>query len=541
MASQAVKNRPCILIVRDGWGENPDPKWDHANAVKLARPPVDAMLRDQWPMTLVATSGLDVGLPEGTMGNSEVGHQNIGAGRIVDQDSVRITKAIREGSFFQNAELVAAVETCLAREGRLHLLGLASDIGVHALLEHLYAVVELAAKRGLTEVYVHCFTDGRDSPPTSGIGYVNQIEAELQRIGVGTIASVCGRYWAMDRDNRWNRVEQAYRMLVHGDAAAAPSATEALQRYYDNPIESNMSGDEFVTPTVVSADGRTPLATVRDGDSVVFFNFRGDRPREITKAFLFDEFPFRAKDRTGAEVQMGFDRGKKLDLFYVTMTEYQKSLPVKVAFPKPPKMTNIVGEYLAELGLRQFRCAETEKYAHVTFFFNDYRERPFAGEERGLVASPKVPTYDLQPEMSAYEVTEVMLARLARGVDDLIVLNYANPDMVGHTGVIAAAVKACRVVDECVGRVFDAVMKAGGCGIITADHGNFEQMIDPETGGPHTAHTVGKVPLHIFGEPFKSLRLREDGRLADIMPTALTMMGLEVPGEMTGRSLIDGG
>jgi 2,3-bisphosphoglycerate-independent phosphoglycerate mutase len=538
MASKKPKIRPCIVLVRDGWGENPHPEWDHANAIKLAKPPVDAMLRSEWPMTLVETSGFDVGLPEGTMGNSEVGHQNIGAGRIVDQDSVQITKAIRGGSFFENPVLVAAVDKVRARGGRLHVMGLASDIGVHSLLEHLYAIVELAARRGLNEVYVHCFTDGRDSPPNSGIGYVQQIEQNLRKVGVGQIASVSGRYWGMDRDNRWDRVEKAYRMLVFGEAEKAASATEAMQHYYDHPVSDNMKGDEFVVPTVVSPDGKTPLATVRDGDGIVFFNFRGDRPREITRAFTFDEFPYVAKDKDGAETKMGFDRGKKLDLVYVTMTAYESTLPVQVAYPKPPKMKNIAGEYLSNLGLRQFRCAETEKYAHVTFFFNDYREEPFPGEERQLVASPRVATYDLQPEMSAYNVTEVLLKRIATGVDDMIVLNYANPDMVGHTGSIPAAVRACQVVDECVGKIYDAIMKAGGCGIITADHGNFEQMIDPETGGPHTSHTTYPVPLYVFGKPFKGLKLREGGRLADIMPTALTMMDLAVPGEMTGTTLI---
>jgi 2,3-bisphosphoglycerate-independent phosphoglycerate mutase len=539
MSAKPVKHRPFLLLIRDGWGENQNPKWDDVNAVKLAKPPVDTMLRAEWPWTVVETSGLDVGLPEGTMGNSEVGHQNIGAGRIVDQDSVRISKTIEDGSFSGNGELVAAVERCLARESCLHIMGLASDIGVHSLLGHLYACVELAAQRGLHRVYVHCFMDGRDSPPTSGIGFVNDIEARMEQIGVGQVASVCGRYWAMDRDNRWDRVERAYRMLVQGDAEAAPSATAALQRYYDNPVEPNMRGDEFVTPTVISEDGKTPLATVRDGDAIIFFNFRGDRPRELTKAFMYDEFPYRGKDKSGAEVDMGFDRGKKLDLFYVTLTAYEEGLPVQVAFPKPPKMTNIAGEYLSRLGLRQFRAAETEKYAHVTFFFNDYREEPFPGEERQLVSSPRVATYDLQPEMSAYPLTEKVLERIATGVDDFLVVNFANPDMVGHTGSIEAAVKACKVVDECVGRIYDAIMQAGGCGIITADHGNFEQMVDPETGGPHTAHTVGKVPLYVFGEPFRNVKLRENGRLADILPTALTMMGLDVPDEMTGTSLIE--
>lgn len=534
----AVKHRPCILIVRDGWGENPDARWDQANAVKLAKPPVDAELRASWPFTLVATSGLDVGLPEGTMGNSEVGHQNMGAGRIVDQESVRITRAIRDGSFYRNPELVAAVETCRARRSKLHIMGLASDEGVHSRLEHLFACLELAKRRGLKRVFVHAFTDGRDSPPTSGVGFVERIEAEMRRIGVGQIASVCGRYYAMDRDGRWDRVEKAHRMLVQGEGEAAPSAVEALKRYYARPTAPNLTGDEFVMPTVISEDGRTPVATVQDGDAVIFFNFRGDRPRELTRAFTYDTFPFRGKDRAGKECLLGFERGPKLDLFYVTMTAYEEGLPVKVAFLKLPKMKNTAGEYLSNLGLRQFRCAETEKYAHVTFFFNDYREEPFPGEERQLVPSPKVATYDQQPEMSAYPVTELVLQRLRGGIDDFLVLNYANPDMVGHTGSLPAAVKACQVVDECVGQVLAAVKEKGGCAIVTADHGNFEQMIDPHTGGPHTSHTLFPVPLYLYGDPFRGLKLRAGGRLADIMPTLLTMMGLEVPPEMTGTSLI---
>ena len=526
------------MIIRDGWGENPDSRWDHANAVKLAAPPVDAMLRAEWPFTLIATSGLDVGLPEGTMGNSEVGHQNIGAGRIVDQESVRISRTIKDGSFYRNPELVAAVETCLARNSKLHIMGLASDIGVHSRLEHLYACVRLAAQRGLRNVFIHCFTDGRDSPPTSGVDYVRQIEAELRSIGVGQIASVCGRFYAMDRDNRWDRVEKAYRMLTRGHGEAAPTAAAALQRYYDHPTSASMKGDEFVVPTVVSEDGQTPTATVENGDAVIFFNYRGDRPREITKAFTFDTFPFTATDKTGKQRELGFERPERLDLFYVTMTAYEASLPVKVAFPKPPKMQNIAPEYLGRLGLRQFRCAETEKYAHVTFFFNDYREEPFPGEERKLIASPKVNTYDEQPEMSASEVRDAVLARIATGVDDFLLVNFANPDMIGHTGSIEAAVKACKVVDGCVGKLLDAIRQRGGCALILADHGNFEQMIDPETGGPHTAHTTYPVPFYLFGDAFKTAKLREGGRLADTMPTALTMMGLDVPEEMTGRSLI---
>jgi 2,3-bisphosphoglycerate-independent phosphoglycerate mutase len=541
----SVKNRPCVVIVRDGWGENPHREQDATNAVRLANAPIDAMLRRDWPFTLIATSGFDVGLPEGTMGNSEVGHQNIGAGRIVDQDSVRITKACRDGSIFQNAELVAAVERCRARKTRLHILGLASDAGVHSRLEHLYACVELAARRGLADVFVHAFTDGRDTAPQSGVEFLTQIEARLKRIGVGQIATVCGRYWAMDRDNRWPRTQRAYRMLTAGDADAASSAIEAVQRYYQHPTEPTMAGDEFVPPTVISEDGQHPIATIRDGDAVIFFNFRGDRPRQLTTAFTYDTFPYDGVDKTGEKRSMGFARGRKLDLYFVTMAAYEEGLPVKVAFPRPPKMTNIAGEYVSKLGLRQFRCAETEKYPHVTFFFNDYREQPFAGEDRTVVASPRtlpdgrpLSTYDQDPEMSALEVTEVMLKRIASRVDDLIILNYANPDMVGHTGSLPAAVRACQVVDECVGRVLEAVRAAGGCAIVTADHGNAEQMIDPETGGPQTAHTTFPVPLYVYGEPFRGATLREGGRLADVMPTALTMLGLDVPAEMTGRSLL---
>lgn len=540
-----VRNRPCVVIIRDGWGENPFPEWDHANAVKLANPPVDAMLRREWPFTLIATSGFDVGLPEGTMGNSEVGHQNIGAGRIVDQDSVRITKACRDGTIFNNAELVAAVERCRARKTKLHLIGLASDAGVHSRLEHLYACVELAARRGLKDVFVHCFTDGRDTPPNSGLEFVKQIKARLRQIGVGQVASVCGRYWAMDRDNRWQRTERAYRMLTRGDGDAAPSALTALENYYKHPSEPTMQGDEFVPPTVISDDGRAPRAVVHDGDAVIFYNFRGDRPRQLTAAFTFDRFPYEGKDKTGEMRQMGFAREKKLDLYYVTMTAYEEGLPVKVAFPKPPKMANIAGEYLSKLGLRQFRCAETEKYPHVTFFFNDYREAPFAGEERVVVPSPRtladgspLSTYDQKPEMSAHEVTRVMLDRIRSGTDDLIILNFANPDMVGHTGSLPAAVQACKVVDGCVGQVLEAIKAAGGCAIITADHGNLEQMIDPVTGGPHTAHTTYPVPLYLYGEPFRGLKLREGGRLADVIPTALAMLGLSVPAEMTGKPLM---
>ncbi|MGE3182273.1 MAG: 2,3-bisphosphoglycerate-independent phosphoglycerate mutase [Phycisphaerae bacterium] len=533
-----AENRPCIVIIRDGWGENPYPEWDHANATKCANPAVDAMLRRDWPMTLIATSGEDVGLPEGTMGNSEVGHQNIGAGRIVYQDAVRISKGIREGTFFQNAELVSAVEHCRGSGGKLHIMGLASDAGVHSRLAHLYACVQLAAQRGLSRVFVHCFTDGRDSPPNSGIDYVAQIEAELKRIGCGRIASVCGRFYAMDRDNRWERTQRAYRLLVNGFGAAADSAKAALQRYYANPVEPTMQGDEFVEPTVISDDGRSPIATIDGGDAVIFYNFRGDRPRQLIKALTYEKFPFVAEDKTGETREMGFERGNNPDVPVTTMTAYEAGLPVHVAYPKPEKMKNIAGAYVSNLDLRQYRAAETEKYAHVTFFFNDYREEPFPGEERKLVHSPKVSTYDQQPEMSAEELTDAVVERIGTKTDDLIILNYANPDMVGHTGSLEAATAAVNTVDECVGRVLRAIDEVGGCAIVTADHGNCEQMIDPVTNGPHTSHTTYPVPLFVYGKPFRGARLRAGGRLADVMPTALAMLGLSIPAEMTGTSLI---
>jgi len=533
-----LDKRPFLLVIRDGWGYNPNAALDYANATKVAETPVDDRLRARYANTLVHTYGQYVGLPEGTMGNSEVGHQNIGAGRIVDQESVRITKAIRDGSFFDNAAILSAVKHCLANHTKLHVMGLASNIGVHSLLPHLYATVELAARSGLKDLYVHAFTDGRDSPPTSGKGYLTDIQTKLAEIGAGRLASVCGRFYAMDRDNRWDRVEIAYRMLTAGEGRRAPDGPTAAQQYYDQPSGDGMFGDEFIFPTLITDDGSTPRALVADGDAVVFFNFRGDRPRELIKAFQYDAFPYSLTDKDGGRREFGFARPQKLDLFFVAMTEYEKNLPVHVAFPKLPRMTNILAEYLSNMGLRQFRCAETEKYAHVTFFFNDYREEPFPGEDRKLIASPKVQTYDQQPEMSAYLVTDVVEPCIRSDQYDFILVNYANPDMVGHTGVLAAAVKAGKVVDECVGRLISALLDVGGVGIVTADHGNFELMVDPDTGKPHTAHTVGDVPLIVVDQRFSAAELRRDGMLADVVPTALAMMGLPKPDEMTGRSLI---
>ncbi len=534
------EKRPIVLIVRDGWGHNPYAEWNKANAVYLGRTPNTDRLMEEYPHTLVRCSGEDVGLPAGTMGNSEVGHQNIGAGRIVDQEVMRISRRIRDGSFFENPALCGAADRAIRTGGSVHVMGLYSDIGVHSVLEHLYAVVELCRRRGVPgdRVIVHAFGDGRDSPPDSGIEYNRQVEAKLREIGAGRVGSVVGRFYAMDRDNRWDRVEKAYRMLVFGEGHRVESAEEAFRRYYDHPTDANRPGDEFIEPTWVCPNGSEP-AVIRDGDSVVFFNFRGDRPREITKAFVLDTFPFRAKDKDGTEKTFGFDRGRKLDLYYATMTAYETGLPVNVAFEKPPKMRGLLGEYISGLGLRQFRCAETEKFPHVTFFFNDYRDEPFPGEDRRLVPSPRdITTYDQRPQMSAFEVTDAMVQAVESNAYDLMVLNYANGDMVGHTGVLEAAIRAVEAVDACVGRVVAAVQKAGGALVITADHGNCEQMIDPATGGPHTAHTTYDVDLLVVDDRFRGHTLREDGRLADIAPTLLRMMALDPPKEMEGTSLI---
>ncbi len=515
-----------MIIVRDGWGKNPYPQWNNANAVYLAKHPVADRLMAEYPNTLIHTSGFDVGLPEGTMGNSEVGHQNIGAGRVVDQESVKITKEIRNGDFFHNAEMNAAFDNAGKKNSTVHIFGIASDAGVHGRLEHLYGVLELAKRRGASKVFVHAFTDGRDTPPSAGLGFVRQIEAKMKEIGVGRIASVSGRFYAMDRDNRWPRVEKAYRAISGGEGAKFPSAEAAIQYYYDHPTEPNMTGDEFVTPSVICNPDGSPLATVKDGDSVIFYNYRGDRPREITRAFVLDHFD-------------GFDRGPKLNLYFVTMTAYEVGLPVHVAYPKPPKMVNILAEYISNLGLKQFRCAETEKFPHVTFFFNDYREPPFPGEDRQIIPSPKdVATYDQKPEMSARGVCDEVVKRVDSGMYDLVVVNFANPDMVGHTGVLAAAVKAVEFVDARVGEVLEAVRRQNGAAIVLADHGNCEQMIDPATGAPHTSHTTYDVELIVVDDRFKGHAMRQGGRLADVAPTALQLMGLAKPAEMTGESLL---
>ena len=526
-----MRRKPLILIIRDGWGANPHPEWNHANAVHLAKKPVDDHLMATYPHVQIRTCGNDVGLPHGVMGNSEVGHQNIGAGRIVEQEIMRITGRIRDGQFFSNPALVEAFDAATLSGGCVHIMGLCSDGRVHSDLEHLFGLLDLSRRRNFPgdRVCVHAFTDGRDTPPHSGAGFIEAIEVKCCELGVQPICSVIGRYYAMDRDNRWDRVERAWRMLVHGEGDRFPSAAAALQHYYANPSEPSRTGDEFVTASIIPRnDGSIP--TIRDGDSVIFFNYRGDRPRELTKAFTLDTFPF----PSAAGEMLGFPRGCKLDLCFVALTAYEHDLPVRVAFAKPPVMTDILGAYLADRGLRQFRCAETEKFPHVTFFFNDYRDEPFPGEERILIPSPRgITTYDQKPEMSAIEVTEVMTRRIADADDDLIVLNYANGDMVGHTGNLSAAIRAVETVDACVGRVTDAALARGGALIVTADHGNCEQMIDPQTGGPHTAHTTYDVELIIVDPDVRGTSLRKNGRLADIAPTALELMGLPNPPAMT--------
>ena len=541
MSSQSI-SKPMVVIVRDGWGVNPNSDHDAFNAVKQAKTPRCDALKQRYPYVLIHTSSEDVGLPEGTMGNSEVGHQNIGAGRIVDQESVRITKSIRNEDFFENRAMNAAVDAAKDSGGFVHLIGIASDAGVHGLLDHLFACVELCSRKGVDKVALHLLTDGRDTGPFTGKGFIERIESKLSELGVGAIGSICGRYYAMDRDNRWERVERAYNLLT-GRGETPPNfdtAAQAMSDYYDNPTNDSQQGDEFITPRTV---GDAEATRISDGDTVIFYNYRGDRPREITRAFMQPDFYGNVPPSPDSG-EKGFDRGSQLDIQYVCMTAYEASFTnfpnLSVAFPKPPKMSNIAGQYISELGLKQFRCAETEKFPHVTFFFNDYRDEPFEGEDRKMAQSPKVATYDLQPEMSAREVCDHVLNALD---DDyaLIVVNFANGDMVGHTGKLNAAIKAIETVDGCVGEIVDKTLAKGGQLIVTADHGNAEQMFDPETNAPHTAHTLYNVECIIVddrhAEPNKAT-LREGGRLADIVPTALKLMGLDQPKEMTGQSLV---
>ncbi|MFG0325763.1 MAG: 2,3-bisphosphoglycerate-independent phosphoglycerate mutase [Phycisphaerales bacterium JB037] len=537
--------RPVVLIIRDGWGENPNPEHDAFNAIKLADTPVDDRLRAQWPHTLVATSGEDVGLPEGTMGNSEVGHMNIGAGRVVYQDSVRISKACREGTLGEVEAIRDSIRHAVEQDAAVHLMGICSDAGVHGLLTHLEALLRVCKELGAPRVYLHLFTDGRDTGPYTGKGFVEQVERFCGDLGVGRIASVVGRYWAMDRDNRWERVKKAYDLLTgHADGNSEPpavfaSAVEAMQHHYDHPPKG-LAGDEFTPPCAIGDDWQN--TRIRNGDSVIYYNYRTDRPRELCSAFLLPDFHRANEVKPSPDSgERGFDRGDKLELDFVLMTPYSERLAglARVAFPKPPKMEDILGEWLAKQGLTQFRCAETEKAPHVTFFFNDQRDEAFEGEHRRIIQSPRVATYDLQPAMSAEGVRDAVLERLnADDCEPVLSVNFANGDMVGHTGSLDAAIKACETTDACTGAIVDRVLELGGGAIVTADHGNAEQMWDPSTNAPHTAHTTYPVPLIAIGRGLESRALRPGGRLADIAPTLLEMLGIEQPPAMTGRSLL---
>ena len=510
-----MSKKPTVLMILDGYGLNDRVE---GNAVKEANTPVMDQLMTECPYVKGLASGMAVGLPEGQMGNSEVGHLNMGAGRIVYQELTRITKEIQDGDFFKNETLLHAVKNAKDNGTALHLFGLLSDGGVHSHITHLFGLLELAKREGLENVYVHCFLDGRDTPPQSGKGYVQELTDKLAELGVGKIATVMGRYYAMDRDNRWDRVERAYNALTKGMGIPAESGVAAVQNSYNNG-----KNDEFVEPAVVMENGK-PVATIEDGDSVIFFNFRPDRAREITRAFCCDDFT-------------GFTREKRIQTTYVCFTDYDETIPNKeVAFHKVA-ITNTFGEFLAAHGLKQARIAETEKYAHVTFFFNGGVEEPNEGEDRILVKSPKVATYDLKPEMSAPEVCEKLVDAIKSQKYDVIIINFANPDMVGHTGVEKAAIAAVETVDSCVGKAVAAIKEVNGQMFICADHGNAEQLIDYETGAPFTAHTTNPVPF-ILVNADPSYTLREGGCLADIAPTLIELMGMEQPKEMTGKSLL---
>ncbi|MCI8743182.1 MAG: 2,3-bisphosphoglycerate-independent phosphoglycerate mutase [Lachnospiraceae bacterium] len=511
-----MSKKPVVLMILDGYGLNDKCE---ANAVCEARTPVMDQLMSQCPFVKGQASGLAVGLPDGQMGNSEVGHLNMGAGRIVYQELTRITKSIQDGDFFENKAFMAAVDNCKNHDSALHLFGLVSDGGVHSHNTHIYGLLELAKRNGLDKVYVHCFLDGRDTPPASGKEYVEALEAKMQEIGAGQVATVEGRYYAMDRDKNWDRVKLAYDALTKGQGAQNESAADAIQASYDAG-----KTDEFVVPTVITRNG-APVGMIRDNDSVIFYNFRPDRAREMTRAFCDDQFD-------------GFDRGERVRTTYVCFTDYDETIPNKLVAFEKESITNTFGEFLAANGKTQARIAETEKYAHVTFFFNGGIEEPNPGEDRFLIPSPKeVATYDLKPEMSAPGVCDKLVESIKSGKYDVIIINFANPDMVGHTGVEAAAIQAIETVDACVGRAVNAIREVDGVLFICADHGNAEQLVDYETGEPFTAHTTNPVPF-ILVNADPSRKLREGGCLADIAPTLIELMGLAQPAEMTGKSLL---
>ena len=511
-----MKDKLTMLMILDGFGDNPN---KDGNAIKLAKTPNIDKLMKKYPNTDIYTSGLHVGLPEGQMGNSEVGHTNIGAGRIVYQELTRITKSIEDGDFFTNPEFIAAIENCKKNHSKLHILGLLSDGGVHSHIRHLFGLLEMAKRRDFEDVYVHCFLDGRDTPPASAESYIIKLQDKMAEKGIGKIASISGRFYSMDRDKRWERVKKSYDALVNGIGNKAGSAIGAIEDSYQKEVF-----DEFVEPTII-CNGDTPVAKIEQNDSVIFFNFRPDRARQITRSLVDPEFD-------------GFETKKDLNLYFVCFTSYDETMPnVHIAFKKET-LKNTFGEYISEKGYTQLRIAETEKYAHVTFFFNGGEEKQYPGEDRILVPSPKVETYDMKPEMSAYEVTDKVLEAISEDKYDVIILNYANTDMVGHTGSLPAAIKAVEAVDECVGKVVKLVESKQGSMLITADHGNAEQMIDYKTGEPHTAHTTNPVPL-ILVTANEKLKLKDDGKLADLAPTMLDLMNLEKPEEMTGISLLD--
>ena len=507
-----MKNKLTMLMILDGFGKNSNSK---GNAVKIANTPNIDKLISTSPTTEVFTSGLSVGLPEGQMGNSEVGHTNIGAGRVVYQELTRITKSIEDSDFFSIPEFNNAIENCKKNNSKLHIMGLVSDGGVHSHNRHLYALLEVAKRKDFENVFVHCFLDGRDTPPASAEAYIMKLEEKMKEKAIGKIATISGRFYAMDRDNRWERVEKAYDAIANGNGPKATSAVAAIESSYQKEIF-----DEFVEPTVICSSDK-PIAKIEENDSVIFFNFRPDRAREITRTLVdpsFDKFEI-----------------KKMNLNFVCMTQYDETMPnVEIAF-KSTALTNTFGEVISENGLKQLRIAETEKYAHVTFFFNGGEEKQYKGEDRILIPSPKVETYDRKPEMSAYEVTDKVIEAIKSAHYDAIILNYANPDMVGHTGNLEASVKAIEVIDECVGKVVEAVREQDGVVLITADHGNSEQMIDYKTGEPYTAHTTNPVPLILVG--MSKFKLKP-GKLSDLAPTMLEIMGIDKPLEMTGESLL---
>ncbi len=536
------KQGPVILMIRDGWGQHPDASMDAYNAIVQAKTPIADSLHRDWPSTLIGTCGVQVGLPEGIMGNSEVGHQNIGAGRIVPQELQRLNDAIIRNEFTTNPVITEALDRGIKHA--VHIVGLVSDGRVHSDISHLLALLDAAPDHA--HVCIHVITDGRDCSPTSGAGFIEQIETHIQGTNA-KIATVMGRYWAMDRDHRWERVALAFEAMTgrhtshpleHETPSVATSKNpiDAIESYYADPSEESSTGDEFVVPTQIVDENDEPIGLVKDNDAVFFFNYRGDRPRELVRAFVLD-------DDAWEQVPRGpFTRGPRFNnLFFGTMTKYERLLPVSgVAFDKPSPMKNILGDVLSTHGLTQLRCAETEKFPHVTFFFNDYNEDPFDGESRLLVQSPtNVSTYDQKPEMSAEQVCQGVLEALhSEHRPDVIIVNFANPDMVGHTGKLPAIIQAVEVVDACSGRIIDAVLGLGGSLIITADHGNAERTWDPQTNSPDTAHTTYDVPLHVVGEAFRGRALRSDGILADISPTLLQMLGISPPSEMTGQSLV---